>query len=143
MGTRTSQAVVENIRWVERHSVELRSLAETDVLRKVLAQFGQRLDGELAAASTVSRKRATLFNVVGYAVEKTDYFEVDPLLTISWTTPPNTVDRRRVVNEANGRLLRLHLREFGTALDGRLFQARRERRTSRQQHLPAHLDGSP
>lgn len=94
------------ISWVERNAVDLADLAETDVLRGVLGQLAQQLDGKRAAASTYSRKRATLFNLLSYAVEK-EHFSINPLLAVSWTAPKNTeaVDRRRVVNEAKGRLL--------------------------------------
>ncbi|WP_395111595.1 tyrosine-type recombinase/integrase [Actinomadura sp. SCN-SB] len=91
------------IRWVEKHSMPLVALADGDVLRSVLDQLARCLDGSAAAASTYRRKRATLFNALSYAVEK-QHIEVNPLLTMSRTAPKNTetIDRRRVVNEATG-----------------------------------------
>jgi integrase len=98
----------EVIAWVREACFPLLSLADADVLRGVLTAYAHRLDGAAASPATAARKRVTLFNVLGYAVEK-GYFAVNPLLTLSHvsTAPAVTdaVDPRRVVTEVQGRRL--------------------------------------
>jgi len=96
----------KTIRWIEGHSFDVAELADADVVRSVLTRISTKLDGQRAAESTLSRKRATFFNFLKYAVEK-KHLEVNPLLNISWAPVKNeiSVDRRRVVNEAKGRQL--------------------------------------
>jgi hypothetical protein len=53
--------------WIERNTVPLANLGDTDTLRRTLNQVARKLDGSPAAATVVARKRAVLFNLLGYA----------------------------------------------------------------------------
>jgi integrase len=87
------------IRWIEQNTVPLTDLADPDVLRRVLNQLARKLDGNPAAATVVARKRAVLFNLLGYAVDK-KHFPMNPLMSVRWKSPKaaEAIDRRRVVN---------------------------------------------
>jgi integrase len=87
------------IRWIERSTVPLTDLADTDTLRGVLNQLARKLDGTPAAATVVARKRAVLFNLLGYAVDR-KHFPMNPLMSVRWKSPKvaDAIDRRRVVN---------------------------------------------
>ena len=102
------------IRWVERNTVPLTDLADPDVLRRVLNQLARKLDGTPAAATVVARKRAVLFNLLGYAVDK-KHFPMNPLMSVRWKSPKvaEAIDRRRVVNPRQARALLDALAEQG------------------------------
>ena len=102
------------IRWVERNTVPLSDLADPDVLRRVLNQVARKLDGTPAAATVVARKRAVLFNLLGYAVDK-KHFPMNPLMSVRWKSPKvaDAIDRRRVVNPRQARALLDALAEQG------------------------------
>jgi integrase len=87
------------IKWIEHNTIPLADLSDSDTLRRVLNQFARKLDGGPAAATVVARKRAVLFNLLGYAVDK-KHFPMNPLLSVKWTSPKiaEAIDRRRVVN---------------------------------------------
>ena len=57
------------------------------------------MDRGRAAATVVARKRAVLYNPLGYAVDKNN-FTVNPIASLSWKSPKTAeaIDRRRVVN---------------------------------------------
>lgn len=94
------------ISWIGRNTVPLADLGDPDTLRRVLNQLARKLDGTPAAATVVARKRAVLFNLLGYAVDK-KHFPVNPLMSIRWTSPKvaDAIDRRRVVNPRQARAL--------------------------------------
>jgi hypothetical protein len=48
-----------------------------------------RMDGQTAAASTVSRKRAIFYNALEYAVEL-GHLPANPILSIKWRAPKTT-----------------------------------------------------
>jgi integrase len=102
------------IRWVEHNTVPLSDLADPDVLRRVLNQLAHKLDGNPAAATVVARKRAVLFNMLGYAVDK-KHFPINPLMSVRWNSPKaaEAIDRRRVVNPRQARALLDALAEQG------------------------------
>jgi integrase len=90
---------VRALEWVEKASrpvVELESVAE---VRKVLDGLAVKLDGSAAAAATVRRKRAVLYNALGYAVEL-GHLTSNPIDRVQWTTPEvsRAIDRRVVAN---------------------------------------------
>ncbi|GAA4866792.1 tyrosine-type recombinase/integrase [Actinomycetospora straminea] len=93
-------------RWLAQHTVPVSALADTVLVRAVLDRFTLRLDGTPASASTVTRKRATFFNIVEYAVER-ELLRSNPLRTIRWSAPKlaDTVNPRAVVNPAQARSL--------------------------------------
>src|SRR6266568_1271449 len=94
------------IKWVEQNTVPLVDLGDTDTLRRVLNQLARKLDGTPAAATVVARKRAVLFNLLGYAVDK-KHFPTNPLMSIRWKSPKvaEAIDRRRVVNPRQAQAL--------------------------------------
>jgi integrase len=102
------------IRWIEHNTVPLTDLSNPDVLRRVLNQLARKLDGTPAAATVVTRKRAVLFNLLGYAVDK-KHFAMNPLMSVRWKTPKvaEAIDRRRVVNPRQARALLDTLAEQG------------------------------
>ncbi len=87
------------VRWIEHNTMPLAYLGDSDTLRRVLNQLGRRLDGKPAAATVAARKRAVLYNLLSYAVDK-KHFTMNPLLSMRWTAPKvaEAIDRRRVVN---------------------------------------------
>jgi integrase len=68
-------------------------------MRAVLDQLAQKLDGGQAAAATVRRKRAVLFNAIEYAVEL-KLLTKNPIPSLKWKAPkpPKAIDKRVVVN---------------------------------------------
>jgi integrase len=94
------------IMWIERNTVPLTDLADSDTLRRVLNQLARKQDGTPAAATVVARKRAVLFNLLGYAVDK-KHFPMNPLTSVRWTSPKvaEAIDRRRVVNPRQAQAL--------------------------------------
>jgi integrase len=101
-----SATLAKTITWVERNTVPLPDLAEPDTLRRVLNQLARKQDGTLAAATVVARKRAVLFNLLNYAVDK-KHFPMNPLASLSWKSPKvaEAIDRRRVVNPRQAQAL--------------------------------------
>jgi integrase len=101
-----SAALAKTITWVERNTVPLADLAEPDTLRRALNQLARKQDGTTAAATVVARKRAVLFNLLNYAVDK-KHFSMNPLASVSWKSPKvaEAIDRRRVVNPHQARAL--------------------------------------
>jgi len=102
------------VNWIERNTVPLADLADPDVLRRVLNQLARKLDGTPAAATVVARKRAVLFNLLGYAVDK-KHFPMNPLMSVRWKSPKvaEAIDRRRVVNPRQAHTLLAALSEQG------------------------------
>jgi hypothetical protein len=68
------------ISWVERNTVPIADLEDPDALRRVLNQLARKMDGTPAAATVVARKRAVLFNLLGYAVDK-KHFPMNPMIS--------------------------------------------------------------
>lgn len=89
----------DTIRWLEKHTVQVSELAKPDVIRSVLARIGRKLDGSLAAASTVGRKRAVFHNALEYAVER-DLLAQNPLMALKTkkSRTVEAVDKRVVVS---------------------------------------------
>jgi len=94
------------IKWIEHNTIPLADLGDSDTLRRVLNQLARKLDGGPAAATVVARKRAVLFNLLGYAVDK-KHFPMNPLMSVRWKSPKvaEAIDRRRVVNPRQAQAL--------------------------------------
>jgi integrase len=94
------------IKWLEHNTAPLISLGDPDTLRRVLNQIARKMDGSRAAATVVARKRAVLYNLLGYAVDK-KHFAAKPLASLSWKSPKTAeaIDRRRVINPAQAQAL--------------------------------------
>ena len=93
--------LIQPLQWIERNSVLLIRLAESDTVRLALNACARKLDGAPAAATTTSRKRAVFYNALGYAVER-DLLEYNPVDKVQWRVPAvaERVDRRVVANTA-------------------------------------------
>ena len=105
--------------WVRRASPPVSVLAEPATVRRVLRALGTTLTGDPAAASTLTRKRATFNNALEYAVEL-DLLPNNTLRRLRSTSTPKAVavDRRVVVNPTQARLLLDAVRERDPALLG-------------------------
>ncbi|MCC9709662.1 tyrosine-type recombinase/integrase [Streptomyces sp. MNU76] len=92
------------LRWVAKASLPLATLKNPADIRRVLDSLKLRLSGDPAAAETVRRKRAVLFNALAYAVELGELPE-NPVTLVKWKLPKVTkeVDRRVVVNPQQAR----------------------------------------
>jgi len=89
------------VQWIERNSLPIVRLSESDTVRLALNACARKLDGSPAAATTTSRKRAVLYNALGYAVER-DLLEYNPVDKVQWRAPAvaERVDRRVVASTA-------------------------------------------
>lgn len=92
--------------WVSRASLPLGDLLDPAVMRSVLRALRLKRDGTVAAAETQRRKRMTLVNAVGYAIEQ-GMLHADPLATVNWRIADTVkqVDPRVVVNPVQARSL--------------------------------------
>lgn len=101
--------------WVAQNTRPVADLADPRVLRPVLDTLALRLDGRPAAPSTVSRKRAILFNAVEYAVER-GHLAGNPLTSMKWRAPKlaEAVDPRVVINHGQARALFSAVRQLGS-----------------------------
>jgi integrase len=110
------------IAWIERNSVSIDKLAETTITRAALDALTKLPSGDDAAATTVNRKRFAFHQALEYAVE-VKHLPANPLDSVKWRRPrtTETVDRRSVVNPAQGRALldavRVHS-DYGARLEG-------------------------
>lgn len=93
-------------KWAERNSPLLTALNERAVARRVLDSLTVRMDGQPAAANTIARRRAVLYNTLEYAVEL-DRLPANPLDRVKWKAPKvaELVDVRTVVNHDQARAL--------------------------------------
>lgn len=91
--------IANALRWVGKASLPLTTLKNPAEIRSVLNSLKLTLSGVPAAAETVRRKRAVLFNALAYAVELGELPE-NPVALVKWKLPKLTkeVDRRVVVN---------------------------------------------
>lgn len=93
---------------VEKNSLPVSDLADPDRIRRGLNGLTLTLAGGAAAATTVARKRAVLYNVLKYAVRELHLLDVHPMADIDWSPPEEVaeqVDRRVVVNPSQAREL--------------------------------------
>src|SRR5690606_35905655 len=70
--------IAEALSWLEKASLPLAEVYDRRNVRAALNALTLRLDGKPAAAKTVARKRAVLYNAFEYAVEL-DEFERNPM----------------------------------------------------------------
>lgn len=92
--------------WLEAHTVPLASLGKGPNARAVLDALARTKDGRMAAATTIARKRAVLYNVLELAVEH-EHFSANPLAQIRWKVPKvrDGFDPRAVINPQQAREL--------------------------------------
>lgn len=106
--------VADAIRWLERNTARVSELTKPEVMRSVLARIGRKLDGGLAAPSTVGRKRAVFHNAMEYAVER-ELLAQNPLSTLKTkkSRVVEVVDKRVVVSHGQAVKLLGSVREQG------------------------------
>ena len=75
--------IANALRWVAKASLPLATLKNPADIRRVLDSLKLRLSGAPAAAETVRRKRAVLFNALAYAVELGELPE-NPVTLVKW-----------------------------------------------------------
>lgn len=102
------------LKWVQRHTRTVSSLANAAVLRPLLNSLTVRLDGKPAASSVVSRRRKILNTATEYAVEQ-KLLAANPLPALRWKAPKpvQVIDRRCVPNPVQARTLIYALRDQG------------------------------
>jgi integrase len=96
----------EVVHWIVRNSRPLYDLTDMVVMRDMLDALASRQDGTSAAATVYRRKRAVLFNMLSYAVER-ELLPENPMAKVKRTTPKiaEQVDPRVVANPAQVRRL--------------------------------------
>lgn len=96
----------EVVTWIFRQSRPLYDLTDVVAMRDMLDALATRLDGKSAAATVYRRKRAVLFNMLSYAVER-ELLPDNPMTKVKRTTPKisEEVDPRVVANPAQVRRL--------------------------------------
>ncbi|MEU4524588.1 hypothetical protein AB0F52_38435 [Amycolatopsis sp. NPDC024027] len=96
-------AIEAALAWLESNTVTVSRLGDLTTLRGVLGQLALKMDGTAAAAKTVYRKRAVVFNALEYAVER-DLLPANRLPEVKWTAPKRVraIDTRVVVNTKQG-----------------------------------------
>jgi integrase len=113
-GSPAPERVAEALQWLESVSVPVVELAKPAMIREALDACAKRLDGRPAAATTVRRKRAVLYNALGYAVER-EILDFNPIDKVQWRAPDtaSTVDRRVVANTAQVEAILAEAKSFG------------------------------
>jgi integrase len=112
--------LVDAVRWLERHSLPVKDLAEADNVRRALNGIAVRMDGRRAAATTIARKRAVFHSALKYVVRELKILDSNPLHDVDWAAPEirKRVDPRVVPNPAQARQL-LSATSYVGRLDGR------------------------
>jgi integrase len=92
--------------WLFGASRGVTDLAELGAARELLDGLTLNLDGSVAAATVINRKRAVVHNLLSYAVER-ELLAVNPLPQVSWKRPKRAeqVDPRVGINPAQAREL--------------------------------------
>ena len=87
------------MKWLASNTAPVSRLNDKAVLREVLEVLSLKLDGKQAAAKTVNRKRAVLFNALEYAHEL-KLLTAKRLSEVKWTAPKSVlaIDKRLVIN---------------------------------------------
>lgn len=96
----------EVVDWIVRHSRPMYDLTDVVAMRDMLDALATKLDGKSAAATVYRRKRAVLFNMLSYAVER-ELLPDNPMTKVKRTAPKivEEVDPRVVANPAQVRRL--------------------------------------
>lgn len=103
--------IADAIAWLRANTRQVSVLNETSEVRALLTLIASKLDGNAAASSVVKRKRAVLFNVMEYAVER-GLLDTNLMTTIKWKVPKpvKAIDKRVVVNPQQAARLLLSVR---------------------------------
>jgi integrase len=110
--------------WLASNSMPVSDLGQRRYLRRALDAIALKLDGTIAAATTIHRKRAVFNNALRYAVEL-DHLPSNNLAQVGWTMPKvsERVDRRVVVNPTQARELLIAITYVSTPWRGRHLRA--------------------
>jgi integrase len=100
------------LRWVEEASLPVTALNKASTTRAALQALATLLDGSFAAPSTFTRKRATFYNLLRYAVEA-ELLQTNPLDRVQWKVPKKveSVDPRVVASPAQVRRILAQVRK--------------------------------
>jgi hypothetical protein len=100
------QGLAAAVRWLSANTVKLTAIENSVLARSVLDALARKLDGTRAAASTIARKRAVVFNALALAAER-DLIEANPLPKLRWKVPKTAeaIDPACVVNHDQARAL--------------------------------------
>ncbi|GAA0573262.1 integrase [Kribbella sandramycini] len=79
--------VQEILKWVDRNSRPLADLAKKDTIRAALDAVGNKLDGKPASTTYAGRRRAVLWNLCEYAIER-GYLSKNPITTVKRVSKP-------------------------------------------------------
>jgi integrase len=95
------------LKWLAGRSRPVAELAEAEVTRSALNAIAVTMAGRPAAATTIARKRAVLYNVLKYAVKERKLLDANPIDQVDWKAPEKVehVDRSVVANPAQARQL--------------------------------------
>lgn len=95
------------LKWLESRSIPAVDLANADIIRSALNAIAVTMAGRPAAATTIARKRAVLYNVLSYAVKERKLLDTNPIDQVDWKAPEKVeqIDRSVVVNPAQARQL--------------------------------------
>lgn len=106
------------VRWLSANTVDLSEFERAETTRRVLDALAVKQDGTAVAASTISRRRATLHGALNYAVEL-EVFDVNPIEKIKWSAPKqdDQVDPRVLVNPEQFESLLGAVREIYPSLE--------------------------
>jgi integrase len=87
------------IKWLKKNTLRMADLDDPRVIRGALDALTLRLDGKVAAASTIHRKRAILYNCLRFAVEQR-LMTANPIDALHWEAPgqDDAVDPSVVIN---------------------------------------------
>ena len=102
------------VTWLAANAPELSALSDPVVIRSVLDALALKLDRTPAAATTVARKRAVLFNALELAVEQ-GKLDANPMPRVRWRAPKPAaaIDPACVVNIEQARALLAAVAEVG------------------------------
>jgi integrase len=96
------------LKWAKASSKPLADLGKPDTMRTVLDAVGSKLDGKPASVTYMARRRAVLWNLCEFAVEKR-HFLANPIASVKWEPPKvhsiDVVDPATVPNPQQARAL--------------------------------------
>ncbi|MFC5994297.1 tyrosine-type recombinase/integrase [Pseudonocardia hispaniensis] len=92
--------------WLAKSSRPVGDLAEASAARELLDGLARNLDGKVAAATVIGRKRAVVHNLLAFAVER-ELLVSNPVTHLRWKRPKRVeqVDPRVVINPRQAREL--------------------------------------
>lgn len=98
--------IEQALKWLASNTAMVSRLDDPAHVRTVLEKIATKMDGSPAAAKTIARKRAVLYNALEYAVELTALSR-NLLPGVKWSAPKEVkaIDKRVVINLVQARKL--------------------------------------